>query len=110
MVTSDGAYYMAIRERLGFTAAEPAPVYGEPFETADGAIVITVARRGVISPVMRPAGVFVVRDGAATWVPAVDVNRIAFMGELIGLLAAVITGLAILRRPPWPDLGRRTCD
>ncbi len=89
--------------------AEPTPVYGEPFETADGAIVITVARRGVLGPVLRPAGVFVVRDGAATWVPAVDFNRIAFMGELIGLLAAVITGLAILRRPPWPDLGRR-CD
>lgn len=101
---------MAIRDRLGFPATEPTPVYGEPFETADGAIVITVARRGAISPVMRPAGVFVVRDGAATWVPAVDVNRIALMGELIGLLAAVIASLAILRRPPWPDLGRRSCD
>ncbi len=32
------------------------------------------------------------------------------MGELIGLLAAVITSLAILRRPPWPDLGHRSGD
>ncbi|WP_280422358.1 hypothetical protein [Nocardia carnea] len=101
---------MAIRDRLGLTAAEPAPIYGEPFETADGAIVVTVARRGVLSPVMRPAGIFVVSDGAATWVPAVDVDRIALMGELIGLSAAVIASLAILRRPPWPDLGRRRCD
>lgn len=98
---------MTIRERLGLAADESAPLYGEPFETADGTIVITVARRSVISTVLRPAGVFVVRDGAATWVPAVDVNRIALMGELIGLLAAVIASLAILRRPPWPDLGPR---
>lgn len=90
--------------------AESAPVYGEPFETADGAIVITVARRGVLSPVMRPAGIFVVRDSAATWVPVVDATRIALMGELIGLLSAVIASLAVLRRPPWPDLGRRRCD
>ncbi|MFI5716432.1 hypothetical protein [Nocardia sp. NPDC051750] len=102
---------MTIRERLGFAAVESAPVYGEPFETADGTIVITVSRRSsVVSTVMRPAGVFVVSDGTATWVPAVDVNRIALMGELIGLLAAVIAGLAVLRRPPWPDLGRRSCD
>ncbi|MGI5220454.1 hypothetical protein [Nocardia sp. CA-290969] len=98
---------MVIRDRSGLPADDSAPVYGEPFETSDGAIVITVARRGLFSTVMRPAGVFVVRDGSATWVPAVDVDRIALMGELIGLLAAVIASLAILRRPPWPDLGRR---
>ncbi|MEU1982444.1 hypothetical protein [Nocardia sp. NPDC019395] len=102
---------MVIRERLGLAAAESPPVYGEPFETADGTIVITVSRRSsLMSTVMRPAGVFVVRDGAAEWVPAVDVNRIALMGELIGLLAAVIASLAVLRRPPWPDLGRRGRD
>lgn len=101
---------MAIRDRLGLTPTESGPVYGEPFEASDGAIIITVARRGVLGPAMRPAGIFVVRDGSATWVPTVDVNRIALLGELIGLLAAVITSLAILRRPPWPDLGRRGCD
>ncbi|MGW0177734.1 hypothetical protein [Nocardia sp. NPDC003345] len=95
---------MTIRERLGLPAADTTAVYGEPFETADGTIVITVSRRSILSATMRPAGVFVVRDGAATWVPAVDVNRLALMGELIGLLAAVIGSLAVLRRPPWPDL------
>ncbi len=38
-------------------------VYGEPYETADGATVI---------PVAKPLGVFVVRGGEASWVPAVD--------------------------------------
>ncbi|MGW0004706.1 hypothetical protein [Nocardia grenadensis] len=98
---------MVIRERLAPASVDsvPATVYGEPFETADGAIVITVARRGWLpGSAMRPAGIFVVRDSVATWVPAVDVNRIAQLGEWIGLLAAVIAALAVLRRPPWPDL------
>ncbi|MGW5385912.1 hypothetical protein [Nocardia sp. NPDC003963] len=101
---------MVIRERPGPAAADTTPVYGEPFETADGAIVITVSRRGSFpGSAVRPAGIFVIRDGAASWVPAVDVNRIAQLGEWIGLLAAVIAALAVLRRPPWPDLSfRRT--
>jgi len=68
-------------------------VYGEPFETADGATVIRVEK---------PVGVFVIREGKATWVPAVDGNRIALIGVLTGLLAAVIGSLAVLRQPPWP--------
>jgi hypothetical protein len=48
--------------------------------------------------------VFVVKNGEATWVPAVDSTRIALMGELIGLVAATFATLAMVRRPPWPDL------
>jgi hypothetical protein len=70
-------------------------VYGEPYETADGATVI---------PVAKPVGVFVVRAGEASWVPAVDHNRIALIGVLTGLLAAVIGSLAVLRQPPWPRM------
>lgn len=67
--------------------------YGEPYVTADGATVI---------PMQKPAGVFVVRAGEASWVPAVDQNRIALIGVVTGLLAAVIGCLAVLRQPPWP--------
>ena len=70
-------------------------VYGEPYETADGATVI---------PVAKPLGVFVVRGGEASWVPAVDHNRIALIGVTTGLLAAVISTLAVLRQPPWPRI------
>jgi hypothetical protein len=70
-------------------------VYGEPYQTADGATVI---------PVGKPLGVFVVRGGEATWVPAVDASRIALIGVLTGLLAAVIATLAVLRQPPWPRI------
>jgi hypothetical protein len=70
-------------------------VYGEPFETADGATVI---------PVAAPVGVFVVHRGEATWVPAQDPNRIALIGVTTGLVAAVIAALAVLRQPPWPKI------
>jgi hypothetical protein len=77
-------------------------VYGEPYRLADGGTVITVAKvRGGTST---PVGVFVVHAGSATWVPAVDSNRIALIGVITGLIAAVFGSLALLRRPPWPDL------
>jgi hypothetical protein len=77
-------------------------VYSEPYQTADGATVITVAK--VRGGTATPIGVFVVQGGKASWVPALDANRIALIGVLTGLLSAVIACLAVLRRPPWPDL------
>lgn len=67
--------------------------YGEPYQTPDGTTVILVSK---------PNGVFVIREGEASWVPAVDANRIALIGVITGLLAAVIGSLAVLRQPPWP--------
>ncbi len=69
--------------------------YGEPYQTPDGATVI---------PVAKPLGVFVVRGGEASWVPAIDASRIALIGVLTGMLAAVIATLAVLRQPPWPRI------
>jgi hypothetical protein len=69
--------------------------YGEPYQTPDGATVI---------PVAKPLGVFVVRGGEASWVPAIDASRIALIGVLTGMLAAVIGTLAVLRQPPWPRI------
>lgn len=69
--------------------------YGEPYQTPDGTTVIVVAK---------PLGVFAVRNGRATWTPAVDANRIALIGVVTGLLAGVIGSLAVLRQPPWPRI------
>ncbi len=77
-------------------------VYGEPYRMADGGTVITVAK--VRAGNATPVGVFVVHDGTARWVPAIDANRVALIGVITGLIAAVIASLALLRRPPWPDL------
>jgi hypothetical protein len=77
-------------------------VYGEPYRTADGATVIPVSKvRGGSST---PMGVFVIQGDRSRWVGAVDSDRIALIGVTTGLIAAVLGSLALLRRPPWPDL------
>jgi hypothetical protein len=70
-------------------------VYGEPYETTDGSTVILTEK---------PLGVFVIRAGRASWVPAVDKNRVALIGALIGLFSALFASLAVLRQPPWPRI------
>lgn len=107
---------MKLRDALDSIVPDPAAaqVYGQPYETADGATVVPVAKvRGRAKPgtgdpqlrvSAKPAGVFVIVNGEATWVPALDSTRIALMGELIGLVAAAFATLAMVRRPPWPDL------
>jgi hypothetical protein len=80
----------------GLTTDSNAPrVFGEPYVTPDGVTVI---------PVQGPVGVFVVQEDGARWVSAVDGNRIALIGVVTGLLAAVIGTLAVLRQPPWPRI------
>jgi hypothetical protein len=76
-------------------------VYGDPIITEDHSTVVPVNRvRGETSS---PVGIFVVRDGAATSVPAIDQNRIQQIGVATGFVAAALACLAVLRRPPWPD-------
>jgi uncharacterized spore protein YtfJ len=81
-------------------------VFGEPYER-DGATVIPVAavrggagggggkkpetgeegQGGGFGLVARPAGVYVIQNGAVTWQPAIDVNRIvttAVLGWVAG--------------------------
>ena len=107
---------MKLRDALDAIVPDPAAaqIYGQPYETVDGVTIVPVARvRGRTKPgaqeadlrlAAKPVGVFVIKDGEASWVPAVDQTRIALMGELIGLVAATLATLAMVRRPPWPDL------
>lgn len=106
---------MKLRDALDSIVPDPAAaqVYGQPYETANGVTVVPVAKvRGRTKPgagtdlhlTARPVGVFLIKDGEATWVPAIDSTRIALMGELIGLVSATLATLAMVRRPPWPDL------
>src|SRR4051812_37212104 len=86
--------------RRGLALVKPSGgVFSEPIEAADGTTVIPVTdARG------RAVGLYVVADGRATWQPVVDTTRITLLGLGIGLAAVVISTLAVLRRPPWPDL------
>ena len=77
-------------------------VFGEPYRTADGATVIPVIkdRGGVVTPL----GVFVIHGGETRWTAAVNGDRLALIGVVTGLIAAVLGSIALLVRPPWPDL------
>jgi hypothetical protein len=48
--------------------------------------------------------VFVIRGDDVKWEPAIDATRIALVGAVTGLVAATLATLAMVRRPPWPDL------
>lgn len=102
---------MRLPDSLESMATDPVTtsrVFGDPYVTPDGATVIPVSkarhRPGSGQSDCRPLGIFVVKDGNPTWVPAVDHTRIALLGELIGLVAATLATAAMVRRPPWPDV------
>lgn len=96
---------MTLREKHGLSATvDTSLIYGVPHETPDGSTVITVARSGLFRSGLRPVGVFVVHAGEVSWKPAVDEGRIALIAVLTGLVSATIATLAVLRRPPWPEL------
>lgn len=98
---------MRLSDTLDNLSADTSRVFGEPYVTPDGTTVIPVTKvrtRSDGHQSLRPLGVFVVKDGKPTWVPAVDDTRIALLGELIGLVAATLATVAMVRRPPWPDV------
>ncbi len=81
-------------------------VFGEPYER-DGITVIPAARiqggagggggegpdgqgkgsGGGFGLTARPVGAFVIREGAVSWQPAVDVNRIVFGAQIVAVVA-----------------------
>jgi uncharacterized spore protein YtfJ len=92
-------------------------VFGQPYER-DGVTVIPAAtvrggagggsgrkaetseegEGGGMGLVARPAGAYVIKDGAVSWQPAVDVNRIVTVG-VAGWVAAVwLIARAVRRR------------
>lgn len=79
-------------------------IFSEPFESSDGTVVITVSRPGWRDGPARPIGIYTVTAQGATWTPAVDSGRIAIIGACTGFAAAVIATIAVLRRPPWPQM------
>ena len=76
-------------------ARDDRSMFGQAHDTPDGATVI---------PVTKPVGVFVVKDGTPVWSPATDATRIALLGIFVGLAATLLTGIAMVIRPPWPEL------
>lgn len=86
-------------------------VFGDPIER-DGALFIPAAKvRGGgggggdtegnggagFGITAKPAGMYVIRDGTATWQPALDLNRVILGGQIVGIVALLVLR-SILRR------------
>ncbi len=108
-----------LREEVG-----PRHVFGEPIREGD-TVVVPVAKvrgggggggsdaadgkpagRGIGFGITAiPTGAFVIRQGRASWRPAVDVNRMILGGQIVASIALLIGGLSRLRRRrrllPW---------
>ncbi|WP_020662716.1 hypothetical protein [Amycolatopsis benzoatilytica] len=78
--------------------------FGEPYETGDGTVLVTVTRAGRRGGQGRPVGLYTVTADGVTWTPAVDQHRIAMIGVCTGFVAAALATFAVARRPPWPAL------
>jgi len=87
-------------------------VFGEPIER-DGALFIPAAKvRGGgggggdnqgnggsgFGLTARPAGMYVIRDGQATWQPALDLNRVILGGQIVAIVALLLVRSILKRR------------
>jgi uncharacterized spore protein YtfJ len=81
-------------------------VFGDPIERPDGTTIIPVShvQDGREASAV---GIFVIRPDKAQFVPAVDATRIALLGVGVGLAATVLGMIAVIHRPPWPDIRLR---
>lgn len=99
---------MRLPDTIAELSSEGSQVFGEPYQTPDGATIIPVStvrgRPGDSRVTAKPVGIFVVKDGKSTWTPAFDHTRVTLLGEVIGLVATTLATLAMVRRPPWPDV------
>ncbi|HEY3084455.1 MAG TPA: spore germination protein GerW family protein [Candidatus Dormibacteraeota bacterium] len=44
----------------------------------------------------RPAGAFVIKGDEVSWLPAIDINRVIFMGQVV-LLAAILSWRSVAK-------------
>lgn len=87
-------------------------VYGEPIER-DGATFLPVAKvrggggaggdtdgngGGGFGVTAKPAGVYVIRGGNATWQPALDLNLVILGGQLVAIVGLLVLRSILQRR------------
>jgi hypothetical protein len=77
-------------------------VFGEPI-AREAATVIPVAAVWCFGLIVRPIGVYRIKDGAVEWKPAVDATGIARGGQIVGIVALLVLR-DVLRR--WGRRGR----
>lgn len=100
-------------------------VYGDPYEKNGLTVIPAVAVRGGAGGGIgeedgketgkgggfglnvRPSGAWIIEGDTVAWKPAVDVNRIVLGGQLIALVAILVTGRVLAgHHRPQTDAGR----
>jgi uncharacterized spore protein YtfJ len=91
---------------------KPDLVYGEAIER-DGALFLPAAKvrgggggggdaegtnGGGFGLTAKPAGMYVIRDGTASWQPAIDLNRVILGGQIVGIVALLVLRSIFRRR------------
>ncbi|MCC6617801.1 MAG: sporulation protein [Chloroflexi bacterium] len=91
---------------------QPTQVFGEPIER-DGITFLPAAKvrgggggggdtegngGGGFGLTAKPAGMYVIRDGNATWQPALDLNRVILGGQLVALFVLFVAWRIFRRR------------
>ncbi len=102
-------------------------VFGEPYEQ-DGVTIITAAKvsggggggsggdadggqggGGGFGLSASPVGAYVIKDGNVNWIPAIDVNRVIFGGQLVAIVA-LLTFRSLMRRRMYRKMARRFAE
>jgi uncharacterized spore protein YtfJ len=91
---------------------KPDLVYGEAIER-DGALFLPAAKvrgggggggdaegsnGGGFGLTAKPAGMYVIRNGTASWQPAIDLNRVILGGQIVGIVALLVLRSIFRRR------------
>lgn len=74
--------------------------WGDPI-TIDDQTTIVHATRETRDGRTIPVGALTISEGTTTWTPAFDGTLLALAGIGVGLVAATLGTLAVLRSPPW---------
>ncbi|GAF51517.1 hypothetical protein [Rhodococcus wratislaviensis] len=82
-------------------------VFGEPYEATNGTGIVTVSNKSWGHRPEHPVGIYTINAENTMWTPAVDTSRHTLIGVCTGFAAAVIGTIAVLRRPPWPEMTER---
>lgn len=78
-------------------------MYGEPLRLDEATTVVLVSRRTRSGRTV-PLGALTTHAGTTEWTPTNDPERLALAGIAVGFVAATLACLAMVRRPPWPDV------
>lgn len=78
-------------------------VWSDPIRV-DEATVVVVASRRARSGRAVPLGALTISAGETTWTPVSSPDLVGLAGIAVGFMSAALAGVAMVRRPSWPEM------